>query len=82
MPAADTGFVQVLTPEFAPAELQAKTALTLPRAGLAFLEAIPPIGNKFHLARDTGPQGQPNLATGTYSNSVAFYFGPLPTAEP
>jgi hypothetical protein len=50
----------------------------LPKAGLAFLHAIPPLGNKFHAAKDTGPQGQPTPTHGDYSGAVSFYFGKLP----
>jgi hypothetical protein len=71
-------FVQVLTPEFPPEKLQEKTRVTLPQAGLAFLQAIPPIGDKFHLASDSGPQGQPTEASGSYSDRINFFFGPLP----
>lgn len=78
IPSRHDGFVQVLTPELPPAALVAKTKTTLPSAGLAFLDAIPPIGSKFHDARDIGPQSQPNIATGEYSGSVSFYFGKLP----
>ena len=49
-----------------------------PQAGLAFLHGIPPMGNKFSSARDTGPHGQPNQASGEYAGSVSFYFGALP----
>ena len=38
----DHGYVQVLTPDFPPANLQARTALHLPESGLAFLDGIPP----------------------------------------
>ncbi|HWI58492.1 MAG TPA: glycoside hydrolase family 2, partial [Bacillota bacterium] len=78
LPGRDDQFVQVLTPDFPPADLQAKTALSLPRAGLAFLQAIPPIGSKFHAPKDAGPQAQPTIALGHYSGAIDFYFGPLP----
>jgi hypothetical protein len=78
IPGSDDTFVQVLTPSFPPKNLQMKTAVSLPQAGLAFLYAIPAIGNKFHTAAQTGPQGQPTLAHGEYAGSVSFYFGPLP----
>ncbi len=71
-------FVQVLTPAMPPDRLVMRTRVSLPEAGLAFLDAIPPIGSKFHKARDNGPHGQPNVATGDYSASVSFYFGKLP----
>jgi hypothetical protein len=78
VPGDDKTFVQVLTPEYPPANLQARTKVSLPKAGLGFLRAIPPIGNKFHDAKDCGPQSQANLAHGDYSGSVSFYFGKLP----
>jgi hypothetical protein len=74
----DDLFVQVLTPDFPPTKLQANTALSLPKAGLAFLNAIPPMGSKFHAPKDTGPQGQLFQASGQYSGSLNFYFGTLP----
>jgi len=70
-------FVQVLTPSLPPANLRMKTDLPIPEAGLAFLHAIPAIGNKFHTAAQTGPQGQPTMADGLYRGSVYFFFGPL-----
>lgn len=79
LPQSEESFVQVLVPDFPPANLQAKTAVSLPKAGLAFLEAIPPMGDKFHSARDTGPQGQPNVGGGSYTNTVNIYFGSLST---
>ena len=71
-------FVQVLTPEFPPTNLVAKTFVPVPSCGLGFLDAIPAIGSKFKDATFTGPQGQPNLGHGEYSGSVSFYFGRLP----
>jgi hypothetical protein len=71
-------FVQVLTPEFPPAKIQGKTAVPLPKAGLAFLDIIPPIGSKFHGPDEGGPQGALNQASGEYHGSVSFYFGAMP----
>ena len=71
-------FMQVLTPEFAPTNLVAKTFVPVPSCGLGFLDAIPAIGSKFKDATFTGPQGQPSLGRGEYSGSVSFYFGKLP----
>jgi hypothetical protein len=79
---SDGGFVQVLTPEFPPTNLVANTVVSLPRAGLGFLHAIPAIGSKFHRPRDAGPQSQPAEANGTYSGSVNFFFGELPSSAP
>jgi hypothetical protein len=74
-------FVQVLTPEQPPDNLAGKTKVKLPKAGLAFLDAIPAIGSKFKDATAGGPQGQPNVANGEYSGSVSFYFGDFPEPE-
>jgi hypothetical protein len=71
-------FVQVLTPEQPPDNLVANTKVNLPKCGLGFLHAIPPIGTKFKPADQGGPQGQPNVGQGEYSGSVSFYFGKLP----
>lgn len=70
-------FVQVLTPAQPPDELAGKTKVNLPRCGLGFLHAIPPIGSKFKDPQSTGPQGQPSVASGMYSGSISFYFGQL-----
>jgi hypothetical protein len=71
-------FVQVLTPEFPPDELEGETKVNLPKCGIALLDAIPPVGSKFKTAATTGPKGQPNVGKGTYHGSVSFYFGELP----
>lgn len=71
-------YVQVLTPEQPPDNLIGKTKVNLPRCGLGFLHAIPPIGTKFKDAAASGPQSQPNLGQGEYSGRVSFYFGKLP----
>lgn len=71
-------YVQMLTPEFPPVELAGKTIPPVPKCGLGFLDAIPPIGSKFRTARVGGPQGQPSVAHGEYAGSLSFYFGELP----
>jgi beta-galactosidase/beta-glucuronidase len=75
VPGSSEGFVQVLTPKFPPRELEGETKVNLPKCGLAFLDAIPAVGSKFKTAATTGPQGQPNVAKGSYNGSVKFYFG-------
>jgi hypothetical protein len=50
----------------------------LPDAGLSILHAIPPMGNKFHRADQTGSQGQKNRASGEYKGRVKFFFGEPP----
>ena len=71
-------FVQVLTPQFPPEKLMGKTGVSLPKAGLALLNAIPPVGSKFQAANLSGPQGQLTEAKGEYHGTVDFYFGKLP----
>jgi Glycosyl hydrolases family 2, TIM barrel domain/Glycosyl hydrolases family 2, sugar binding domain/Glycosyl hydrolases family 2/Beta galactosidase small chain len=78
IPASHDLFVQLLTPQLPPTNLVANTKVKLPQAGLAFLNAIPPIGSKFKEPKDSGPQGQPNIVSGQYSGSVNFYFGKVP----
>jgi hypothetical protein len=76
--ASGVPFVQVLTPEFVQTNLMAKAFAPVPKCGLGFLDAIPPIGSKFKEARFSGPQGQPAVPHGEYSGMLNFYFGPLP----
>ncbi|HUJ72154.1 MAG TPA: glycoside hydrolase family 2 TIM barrel-domain containing protein, partial [Verrucomicrobiae bacterium] len=71
-------YMQVLTPEFPPANLVRYTAPPLPKAGLAFLHAIPAIGSKGKAPNTMGPQGQPTVADGEYHGTISFYFGELP----
>lgn len=56
----------------------AKTQLFTPPTGLAFLEAIPPIGNKFTPPEKVGPQSQPNPAPGTWRRTVSLRFAEGP----
>jgi hypothetical protein len=71
-------FVQVLTPEFPPINLGGHTIPPLPRCGLGFLDAIPPIGSKFNAPEAGGPSGERTVAHGDYHGAVSFYFGKLP----
>src|SRR5262249_11887106 len=71
-------FIQVFTPSQPPDSLAGKTKVNLPHAGLGLLHAIPAIGTKFRDAKSSGPQRQPDVASGDYSGSVSFYFGELP----
>ncbi|MGH7951725.1 MAG: glycoside hydrolase family 2 TIM barrel-domain containing protein [Limisphaerales bacterium] len=71
-------FVQVLTPEFPPEKLAGNTIAPLPKCGLGFLDAIPPIGSKFQRAEIVSPSGEKSVAHGDYHGSVSFYFGKLP----
>jgi hypothetical protein len=78
VPNPDIPFVQVLTPEFPPKEIAGNTVPALPRCGLGFLNAIPPIGSKFQAADVVSPSGKLAIAHGEYHGSVSFYFGKLP----
>jgi Glycosyl hydrolases family 2, TIM barrel domain/Glycosyl hydrolases family 2, sugar binding domain/Glycosyl hydrolases family 2/Beta galactosidase small chain len=71
-------FVQVLTPEFPPEKLAGHTIPPLPKCGIGFLDAIPPIGSKFNAPEAGGPSGEHTVAHGDYHGSVSFYFGKLP----
>ncbi len=82
VPATNCPYVQVLAPQFPPTNIFGFTGVNLPKSGLAFLQAIPPMGSKFKEAKFSGPLGQTNIATGQYSSSVSFYFWPaLPIAK-
>jgi hypothetical protein len=74
-------FVQVLTPDQPPTNLVGQAGIFLPKTGLAFLQAIPPVGSKFKPAKDCGPQSQLTVGQGEYKGSVSLYFGPLPESR-
>jgi hypothetical protein len=78
VPNSEIPFVQVLTPEFPPAKLAGNTIAPLPKCGLGFLNAIPPMGSKFQRAEIVSPSGERAVAHGDYHGSVSFYFGKLP----
>jgi hypothetical protein len=65
-------FVQVMTPDLPPPELQAKTAVALPRVDLGLLHVIPAIGTKFSTPADTGPQGETPAAQPEYSGAFSL----------
>ncbi|HWA29364.1 MAG TPA: glycoside hydrolase family 2 TIM barrel-domain containing protein [Lacunisphaera sp.] len=71
---AENQFVQVLTPRFPPEKLQMSTRLEVAPAGLAFLDAIPPMGSKFSRPEMMGPQGQKPLLQPSYRHTVSFLF--------
>jgi hypothetical protein len=74
-------YVQVLTPDFPPANLAGHTLPTLPECGLGFLNVIPPIGSKFQAAAQVSPSGKPLVGRGEYAGAVRFYFGAPPEAD-
>ncbi|MGA2542897.1 MAG: glycoside hydrolase family 2 TIM barrel-domain containing protein [Verrucomicrobiota bacterium] len=67
-------FVRVGTPEFPPANLAGKTVVKFPPGNLAVLRDIPPMGNKFHNANQTGPQATTPLASEPYHGTVYLRF--------
>ncbi|HEY1790158.1 MAG TPA: glycoside hydrolase family 2 TIM barrel-domain containing protein [Verrucomicrobiae bacterium] len=78
IPDSGVPFIQVLTPEFPPEKIAGNTIPSLPKCGLGFLNAIPPIGSKFQAADVVSPSGRRSVAHGEYHASVSFYFGKLP----
>ena len=74
---ADSQFLQVFTPATISGQ-PSNTTVAYPSASLSILDAIPPMGSKFAAPGTTGPAGQQAVASGTYTDSVSFYFGPLP----
>jgi hypothetical protein len=73
----DNLFLQLLTPSQTAPDLQGKTGVKYPAAGLSILHAIPPIGTKFNGPETGGPLGQPNTASGDYHASFSLFFGTL-----
>ncbi len=71
-------YLEVFNPGFPSTNLVGKAWAAAPSGGLAFLDAIPPIGSKFKEARFSGPQGQPTVQEAEFAGSVSFYFGALP----
>ena len=51
------------------------TAMKWPEGDISVLHAIPAIGTKFTKASDTGPQGRPFPADGSYGGTLWFFFG-------
>ncbi|MCX7048104.1 MAG: discoidin domain-containing protein [Candidatus Sumerlaeota bacterium] len=50
-------------------------AKAFPKGDISFLNAIPPIGSKFHQAADSGPQGRRTKAEGAYEGALSFWIG-------
>ena len=66
-------FLRLYTPRNGPDPKGSQAAF--PSGDISFLDGIAPIGNKFHSANATGPQGEPNDAKGDYAHTLFFYFG-------
>lgn len=73
-------FLRLFTPRNGPDPRGAEGAF--PTGDISFLDGIAPIGNKFHKADATGPQGEPNHTNGNYIRTIYLYFGDLKTVTP
>ena len=49
--------------------------LDLPEIGIAFLEVIPAMRNKFHTTDEIGPQSKPRQVSGIKQGTIHFRFG-------
>jgi hypothetical protein len=49
--------------------------LDLPNVGIAFLDVIPAMRNKFHTTDELGPQSQPRQVSGIRHGTIHFRFG-------
>ena len=74
----ENSFVQVLQPRLPDKKLAVNAVTAFPAGDISFLRDIASIGNKFHTAAETGPQGQPNPGTGECTISFSLFFGRLP----
>ena len=66
-------FLRLYTPRNGPDPKGSQAAF--PDGDISFLDGISAVGNKFHDAKATGPQGAPNDAKGDYAHTLFFYFG-------
>lgn len=69
-------FVRVGTPHFPGGNLMAKMAMKFPPGNLAVVRDIPPMGNKFETAAQTGPQATTPLVSAPYQGTVYLRFEP------
>jgi hypothetical protein len=68
----DDMFLHLFTPQ--KAEDPRYTTPAYPKGDISFLDAIPGNGSKFMKPELYGPEGQQNIASGTYSRNLSFYF--------
>ncbi len=69
-------FFQMLRPAKEKDVLNNNVGPVFPEGSIGFLDAINPIGNKFHAARSTGPEGQKNEAKAErIKRTLWFHFG-------
>ncbi len=74
-------FVRVGTPAFPPEKLAGKTLVKMPPGNIAVVRDLPPIGNKFHNANQTGPQATTPLVSAPYQAAVYLRFDPAKAGQ-
>jgi Glycosyl hydrolases family 2, TIM barrel domain/Glycosyl hydrolases family 2, sugar binding domain/Glycosyl hydrolases family 2/Beta galactosidase small chain len=67
-------FVRVGTPKFPSAKLSGKVMVNFPPGNLAVVRDLPPIGTKFHVAAQLGPQSTMPLVSAPYHGSLYLRF--------
>lgn len=67
---AGDGFLGIFTPR----DGKVSPLLNLPSTGLAFLDVVPAIGEKFNLPETLGPQSQSRKVSGIHRGSLVFRF--------
>jgi hypothetical protein len=75
-------FVRVGSPQFPPPKVAGKSLVKMPPGNLAVGRDIPPIGTKFHVASQLGPQSTTPLVTAPYQGTLYFHFEPVTTTAP
>ena len=72
----DKGYLGLFTPHDAPAK--DGPLMKLPETGIAFLDVIPAMRDKFKVQSQIGPQSAPQTVSGTHEGHVTFSFGSNP----
>ena len=70
----NSNYLGLFTPHDAPAN--AGPLMKLPETGLAFLDVIPAMRDKFKVQSQLGPQSEPQKVSGVHEGHIAFTFGP------
>ena len=70
----DKSFFGLFTPHDAPAK--DGPLMKLPETGIAFLDVIPAMRDKFKVQSQIGPQSAPQTVSGVHEGHVTFSFGP------
>lgn len=67
-------FVRVGTPKFPPAKLSGRTRVNCPPGNLSVVRDIPPMGTKFHVPAQLGPQSTTPLVRAPYQGTIYLHF--------